>query len=157
MIVWRLLGRVLFILGYPFLAYYLSRDERARVIVINDDQVLLVRAWVGNGNWEAPGGGLHSDEIPQQGAARELSEELGFEVAVSNITLRQTEKHSSGIFTYISHYLVAKLTSRPELRLQRVEILDAQWFSIDELNGIPINSRFKEIVTEVLQEAGRVV
>jgi 8-oxo-dGTP pyrophosphatase MutT (NUDIX family) len=57
------------------------RGLGAKCALFNDGEVLLVRHTYGPREWELPGGGLHRDEDPLSGIRREISEELGVELA----------------------------------------------------------------------------
>ncbi len=52
-------------------------------MIIRDphDRVLLVHTTYGNRLWEIPGGGLEPGEHPEIAAAREVAEEIGFDLA----------------------------------------------------------------------------
>src|SRR5712692_2294872 len=66
----------------PFTKEYFVRDtgERAGVVVLSDDSVLLVRQYrllLDDLSWEIPGGKVDDGETPKEAAIRECLEETG--------------------------------------------------------------------------------
>ena len=61
---------------------YPASKPTAGALVVRDGRVLLVRRAVdpGRGKWDIPGGFLEPDELPQEGAIRELREETGLTI-----------------------------------------------------------------------------
>jgi 8-oxo-dGTP diphosphatase len=60
----------------------------AAAIVNDKNEVLLAQRPVGKrlaGKWEFPGGKVEADESPEHALAREIKEEIGIEVAPSNM------------------------------------------------------------------------
>lgn len=72
-----------------------SIRETARGVIVRDNELLLIRrtrqnAEGGIDNWlSIPGGGLESDETPQQAVVRELQEELGLVVKIDSFLTTQ--------------------------------------------------------------------
>lgn len=129
------LSDALFWLAWPLMWLVLGRSRRARVLVIADGAILLVRNWAGSGNWSMPGGGLKRGEPPIHGAARELHEELGIAAQESQLRdLGVTRARSRGI-SYTAYLFALELPQRPELTVQRLEILDSQWHKLGDVRG----------------------
>jgi 8-oxo-dGTP pyrophosphatase MutT (NUDIX family) len=105
--------------------------KRARVIVQNEqDEILLVKDWVGGSKWELPGGGVRRNEPPQHAAQRELFEELSIALSSDNFAYVTTVKGSYEAFIY--KVSIQKTDFSREQR-NRWEIVDAQWFPSDNL------------------------
>jgi 8-oxo-dGTP pyrophosphatase MutT (NUDIX family) len=82
-------------------------DPRGRVLVQERDD----HAPVWPDMWCFPGGGLEGDEHPAAGAARELAEETGVEVAPDDLTdLGQFELVTPDHGTFLFHAYVARTT-----------------------------------------------
>jgi len=106
-------------------------DTRARVIVQNEqDEVLLVKDWIGGLKWELPGGGVGRHESPSCAAQRELFEELHITLFSEKFEYVATVKHSYEAFVY--KVRIQKTDVSREHR-NKWEIVDAQWFSLDKL------------------------
>ena len=60
---------------------YSTPKVEVRGAIFRDDRVLLVRHSYGPRSWMLPGGGIGRSEDPAAGAAREVREELGCELA----------------------------------------------------------------------------
>lgn len=130
--------RLFFWLSWPALFLYFKGSKRARALLIDGDQVLLVKGreslWYGDSKWGLPGGGMRSNETPVTAAQRELSEELGIMVKAEEL-----KALSDGIvmeygLTYHAYFLVAHLPSSIALKLQKTELAIAEWQKIDSLD-----------------------
>src|ERR1700752_3819420 len=53
-----------------------------KCLITDEDRLLLVRHTYGHGWWDIPGGAMGRGEPPQQGARREMNEELGLSKAL---------------------------------------------------------------------------
>lgn len=126
----QILGPVVFWLSYPIVWIYLRIGSRSRVLIIVDGSVLLVKGWLGLGQWSLPGGGLHKGEEPALGAAREVKEELG--ITIPNRQLHKmyeaVAQHYGLKFRYTCFSVT--LTERPQLRRQPIEIAETAWLEL---------------------------
>lgn len=95
------------------------------------DEVLLVRhTYGGRRTWRLPGGALRRGEQPLHGAAREMREELG---------LRELDLHVLSAVDMRLDWIAVNLTcvhaelADRAVRIDPVEIAQAQWFALDDL------------------------
>ncbi len=123
-----LLGRI-----YPYLPRL--RRPRVRVIVLDDTRnILLVRSWLSNQQWSLPGGGVNNGETPQNACIREVKEETGLHIGVSNLKYMTTLYHErlrAELPVYVAWVESTKLLSL--MFPYNFEIIERKWFSIDEL------------------------
>lgn len=103
------------------------------MVLRHDDTVLVVKNLLGNGKWHLPGGGCHRYESFEQGAARELCEEVGVIVDKADLyQLLPAPLRSKRQFDY--QLFLLPVHAPVELRLDRREILESRWIRISELN-----------------------
>jgi 8-oxo-dGTP pyrophosphatase MutT (NUDIX family) len=103
------------------------------VLIVADGQLLVVKSWLGTGQWGLPGGGLHRGEDPVVGAQREVREETGLTLKSSQLEelLRgRTKRHGLG-FNYICY--LTYLPNQPSLKKQHLEITDIVWLKLKDL------------------------
>lgn len=143
-----LTGRAVFTILYPLFALYLGKDARTRVVLWHEGKVLLVRAWLGNGEWDLPGGGMHKNESPAQGAVREVVEELGIKIMPKELLPLGSTQSRSGLINLKLHFFQTKLNKPPTIKLQKIEITDAQWFSLRELDNLKTNTHAIQIIRD---------
>lgn len=130
-------GRVVNFLIRPLVALVVRPTSvRVRVLVINDQrEVLLVRSWISHQLWSPPGGGIGWGEDPKVAAVREVREETGVHIFVSDLKelglfqrppgeprciLRGYQAHSNGTIKIPGWW-------------HRAEIMEAAWFPLDQL------------------------
>lgn len=98
-------------------------------------EVLLVKSWLGPGQWILPGGGLRTREDSVLGALREVREETGIELDPKQIKfLEKRRARDNGLSAKLIIYSI-DLSRRPEFRPRRVELVDVRWFSLQGLAG----------------------
>jgi ADP-ribose pyrophosphatase YjhB (NUDIX family) len=107
--------------------------------------VLLVKGYDSSRGWDLPGGFLRLGEVPEDGLARELYEELrahvtGVKLISANIDLYGTQ----GEFSLNLFYEVILLT---EELIPSNEIAQFSWFSLHELPVLEYQG-----TTQVLKE-----
>lgn len=96
-----------------------------------DDRVLLIRHSYGSGRWMLPGGGVGRGEDPLAAALRELSEEVGCQLAEAQL-FDAVDEPLFGTTNRV--YLVCGRligTPRPDGR----EVIEALFHSADDLPG----------------------
>lgn len=132
--IWRSLGKITFWFSRPFWFIYLMIGKRTRVLVIFEDELLVVRGWLGTGKWGLPGGGIHKGEDSIDGAIRELREETSVNLQPIQLKyLGSATSNYSGLRFHYDQY-VAVLNERPIIKPRRTEIVEATWIPLNAIN-----------------------
>jgi 8-oxo-dGTP pyrophosphatase MutT (NUDIX family) len=131
---WQLLGQIAFFVSIPMLHFYLRIHKRTRVLIVAENKALLVKGWLGSGKWILPGGGRHYGESAKDGVVRELCEETGIQLSPGELHDAGEAKFARyGLrFTYQQFIIELPKVIKPHIR--RLEITNAVWMPIDEIN-----------------------
>jgi 8-oxo-dGTP pyrophosphatase MutT (NUDIX family) len=110
----------------------ISPTPRTRILVVNENnEVLLVRNWIGSQEWELPGGGVRRNEDLAVAARRELFEETGIRAKPQDLVhlgLFSTEHFRASIYMItVQKSLVSMQSPQP------LEIVAIEWFPIAHL------------------------
>jgi len=116
--------------------YYGENNNSAMVVPILDDGRLVLvmqqRYLRDKPSVEFPCGGLDKDESPQEGAARELLEETGFQS--SNFVKSGTFDGLNGLFKDTTHAFIAdELIKQSEPKLDVTEDVEVLYRRVEEL------------------------
>ena len=126
---YRWLGRFLFIALYFYWRYVMKGSRRAYIAFVDsDNRLLLVKNWLGNGRWHLPGGGLKKGESFSSAAIREIKEELG--VVIGRSSLRRLSRGSFRGCNYVVY--LCRLNKRPILKTNRWELVASSWLNSDK-------------------------
>jgi len=137
-----LVKRIGFWAAWPALYFYLSLSERSRILIINNDRMLLVKgrwSWLfGDTSYGLAGGGIRRGEEPKSAAVRELAEELGLRAETEELHfLRKTQIRQQGL-TYTAQLFALKIDQTTEFHRQSSEITEARWVAIAELDTLAV-------------------
>ncbi len=127
------LGRITYWLAWPAYQVYYRLNERTRLLLVCQDEVLVARQWISDGTWSLPGGGLHKHEKPLDGVLREAKEETGLELRPQDLRYSgKGEYRKAGLhFTY--HIFIARVQKPAELKRQRHEVAELRWLPMSDL------------------------
>ena len=105
----------------------------AYALIINGDKFLLVQEAVGKirGLWGLPGGGVKKGELPRQAAEREAEEEVGYNIEIIGKVGTYNDKEKMSIRNVFSARVIGG-----ELKTRKIELMDAQWFALEEVQEI---------------------
>jgi ADP-ribose pyrophosphatase YjhB (NUDIX family) len=111
----------------------------ALVALWNQGELLLVRnSYVPY--YCLPGGYLRRGESGRDAALRELAEEVGVSAKLEQLELTHEERHEwEGKDDHVSIFAL-EVSTRPEVRVDRREVVEARWMSPDralEMNLFP--------------------
>lgn len=97
-------------------------------VVKKDGKYLLVQEAKKEckGKWSIPAGHLEQNETIVEGAKREILEECGLEVEITGIL--HVRKNSEWVNIAFSTNIIGG-----KIRFDKKEILDAKWFSLDDI------------------------
>lgn len=132
---WKLAGRLAFWLGWPLLWLYLHNSRRTRVIAVHQGKIVVVKSWLGDGQWMLPGGGRHPGEPANKAASRELREETGLDVSAASLRPLGNFASLQCGFRYTYELFAVDLASEPRLRPDNSEIIEAQLLAPARLGG----------------------
>jgi 8-oxo-dGTP pyrophosphatase MutT (NUDIX family) len=79
-----------------------------------------------------PGGGSHRGEAPVKAAQRELKEEIGLDLTEEKFGHYGRHDCLDSIFKFNYDLYLVHVAKKPELKLQTIEILSANWFNRNE-------------------------
>jgi 8-oxo-dGTP pyrophosphatase MutT (NUDIX family) len=108
----------------------------AGVVVKKDGKYLLVQeggplSRACRGLWNFPAGKVDPGETFEEAAAREAKEESGFDVKI----IRKIGIFQATPTEAVKHAFLAEIVGG-EIEYPKEEILDARWFTLDEIYGI---------------------
>jgi 8-oxo-dGTP pyrophosphatase MutT (NUDIX family) len=119
---------------YPVakLYWFIFRPVRtgAKVILINEGDILLVRHSYGDYYWTFPGGGIKKGEEPMQTGLREVWEEVGLRLE-KVVFLGKIKNH----YEYKDDTIWAYYGSTKDrnIKIDNFEIVEAKWFNLNSL------------------------
>ena len=97
--------------------------------------------------WSIPAGELDLGESLTEGAAREIKEETGFDVEVTGICHIGSRKKVDDLF--VSIVFTTKIL-KEEIKLDEEEILDAKWFSYEEILQMESDLRSPDLIMHAI-------
>ncbi len=128
----RVVGTILFWCAWPLLWFVMPLTRRVRVIIIDDDKVLVVKNWIGPNKWDLPGGGIKRGESAEEAAKREIFEELHLIVNETSLVNAEEEIRSFCGLTMRVTFVQAKIESLDTMQ-KNWEIIDTQWLKPSDI------------------------
>ncbi len=119
----------------------------AGVIIKQNDKYLLVQEGKGKAYklWNFPAGHVDMGESIEEAAVREAFEEVGYKVEL----IKKISVHQKSVDEPVKHIFEAKIIGG-ELKAQKGEILDAKWFSSNEIKNMEDELRNGEWIIAVI-------
>ena len=121
----------------------------AFAVIQKANEVLLVKPpnWVSqySNHWNFPGGVVEVDESLADGAKREVKEETNITCEVNELLATD---HNNKYDTSISIFRATYISG--DIKIQEHEIIDAQWFDINEALDLPLAFDIKKVLRELI-------
>jgi 8-oxo-dGTP pyrophosphatase MutT (NUDIX family) len=131
---WKLIGQIAFWTAWPLLYVYLRFSKRTRVFIRSNQELVVVKGWLGSRIWNFPGGGVHRGEDPRSGAVREVYEEIGIVLNPKELThLFEKKVKTPQGFIYTCSAFAIDLPTKPKLKKPSKELVEIEWRPISEL------------------------
>lgn len=120
------------------------------VVIEQDGKYLLVQEKQPKayGKWNLPAGRVDAGETLEQTAVREAKEESGYEV---KLTGHLTTIHQA-VDLPVLHAFSAQIIGG-ELKLPKDEIMDAKWYTYDEIKSMELELRNVEFIIGAIEAA----
>lgn len=145
------IGKLSYLFGYPFIRLWLWRSHRVYVLLVVDDAILVSKNWLGlHKRWRMPGGGAHQGEDEKVALEREVQEELGIQLDVSQAQqltpqpVRSKKGYSYSVYTL-------KLAQQPQLVVNQAEIVATAWIQRDILKKTAMSSELSKALQLLAQ------
>ena len=127
-------------------------------VVVRNGSVLLARRGKppSQGKWSVPGGAVDVGESLEDAARREIREECGIEVELTDtIEVIQRVTRDEGQRVRF-HYVIVDYLARWKAGEPRPseEAADVRWFRPDELDGLDMTAGTAEVIRRMLARAG---
>ena len=125
-------------------------------IIKKGDKFLLVQEKIAEpGSWNQPAGWIDLGEDIVEGAKREAEEETGLDLKILGLLGIYTNLKKETInpkigkeFKHAVKFILAAEALNDEIKFDPEELLDAKWYTLDEIKNIT-NLRDKNIIDEV--------
>ncbi len=126
----NLLNKILFPIIRLYWFVFRPKTTGAKCIIENNGKILFVRSNYAKKQWTFPGGSIKKRESPENTIIREIKEEVGLDV----LDLKFLGEFISEVY-YIKDkvYCFSAHSNQQRLKLNRLEILEAGWFSVDNM------------------------
>ena len=128
--------------------------DRACVVILKDNQVLMVRqTYHGQTFWTFPGGALEPDETPEAAAIRETREETCLGIDITRLLCKIARATTTGTYYCFLGCITGgevTLGHDPELPMDAQELCDLRWFPLHEVRTHPEVARVWEVMISSL-------
>ncbi|KAA0779481.1 MULTISPECIES: NUDIX hydrolase [Bacillus cereus group] len=129
---------------------------RVTGILIEDEQVLLVKQKVANRNWSLPGGRVENGETLEEAMIREMREETGLEVKIKKLLYVCDKPDASPSLLHIT-FLLERIEGEitlPSNEFDHNPIQDVQMVPIKDLSQYGFSETFITLISEGFASAG---
>jgi 8-oxo-dGTP diphosphatase len=119
---------------WPINYLYRQIGISARVAVICNNELLVVRDWISDGKWSLPGGRIKKGETAVNAALRELHEEVGINTKKDQLLYLGEIRGKRLAHLWRFQAFMLKTKEKPHDKRQRLELSDTRWLPVGELN-----------------------
>lgn len=153
--IWEKIGRAVYWMVWPGIWLVIQMSPpRTRVALTHKGKVLLVKDWLGNGEWTLPGGGLHRRESVEEGAARELLEETSILVPAKSLkSIGSFRLKTNGIPVRIAGFW-KESKIQPDVTHRKGELLGYMWADSKQLKGLKLSTTSRIVLAALGKRAG---
>lgn len=124
-------------------------EKSCGCVILNEDKILLIKQR--RGSYGFPKGHTEKQETELETAIREVKEETGLDVEV-DLTKRYSITYPKGenVLKEVVYFLAK--TDSYDVKIQEIEIEEAKWVPINEINNIIVFEDLKNMWNIILKE-----
>lgn len=109
-------------------------NQRAAVVLVKEDGILLINRTKGDFNYYIiPGGGVESEETPEQAAVREIKEELGLDIIIKEELVRFAKPEFTEYY-FLADGFAGNLILVGDTNKENKIVDKEEWVKFSELN-----------------------
>jgi ADP-ribose pyrophosphatase len=116
---------------------------------VSDNEVVMVRQYRyvqhENNRWEIPTGGMHPGETPEEGAQRELAEEIGYRAG--SLQLINTHYTSKSVCDETAHIFVGHDLTAVKSVPDETEFLEVEVMPFDHVLRMVLSGEIRDAMT----------
>jgi ADP-ribose pyrophosphatase YjhB (NUDIX family) len=129
---------------------------RVTGILMENDQLLLVRQKVNEREWSLPGGRLEQGESLAQGMLREMKEETGLDTAIERMLYVCDVASSGNTVLHITFLLkrTGGTITLPTNEFDQYPIHEVRFVPVDELRNLGFSEEFVRLIRLGFPQAG---
>ena len=118
----------------------------ARVLIVQDNKVLLVKETVGGNWWAIPGGGVDHGETVESSLVREVEEELGVPAGAVSSDFQIVHYNIGNVVNAIPRMNLYFKVSIPKTLLKQTDHVEKwAWFTKDEFLKIDMHASYNKM------------
>ena len=136
----RLITNIIYAFLKPALKAYLKDRITTRVLIIKNNQILVIRNTISNGDMSLPGGGVKNGEEPSAALIREVNEEVGIKLNNDKLIYQGIYWASNDGLKYQYHLWFYNLKTDPVIKKRPFEISEAYFIDERELMNLRLSS-----------------
>lgn len=142
----------MFILLWPLQWLHVKGSHRARIVIQQGDEILMVMPRFGGGRWQLPGGGIKRSESAAAAGAREIEEELGMQADAQQLEYIGDKYVSENHIPYHATLLRYRCAKRPTIDLGKIENQSYAWMNIAEVRQRGVLSHASEQLLQLVEK-----
>ena len=126
----NLLNKILLPIVKLYWFIFRPKTSGTKCVIEYNGKILLIRNNYGKKKWNFPGGGIKKNEDPKDAVKREIREEVGlnvYDIEFLGDFISEVEYKKDRVYCFSAK------SSQKELNLHKYEIIEADWFSSDNI------------------------
>ena len=129
----------------------MEREKSCGAIIINDDNVLLIKQE--NGDWGFPKGHAKVGESEIETAKREVLEESGLEIIIENDKKYITNYYpKANVYKEVIFFIAKMKNKDDEVKVDNYEVIDYEWVNYTKVKDKLVFPNAKKLWDEVLKD-----
>jgi ADP-ribose pyrophosphatase YjhB (NUDIX family) len=127
-------------------------EKTVGIIITKENKILMVKRGEEpfKGTWTLPGGHIEKDESDSEAAIREAKEETSLKINPKYFGSYEESFEELGWFAIVSIFEAKTVKDFDSSKVDKKEVLDIGWFSVEEITDLRVGFEHKKIINEFL-------